>query len=157
MSVTTLDGQTLTKRQARRAQRQGQMIVVQAPQRPLWKRWWLSRLVGYGVVAVVAVVVLAWKSLFGAGRWRSLGWPVWVAGLAVAALGPTALRGIPEPVDLYAITSCPALPDRSVDPICQMAVGRSSAAATRTVNGVEHLFCSPECVRTFDRLPTGER
>ena len=79
------------------------------------------------------------------------------AGLAVAALGPTALRGIPEPVDLYAITSCPALPDRSVDPICQMAVGRSSAAATRTVNGVEHLFCSPECVRTFDRLPTGEQ
>ena len=88
MSVTTLDGQTLTKRQARRAQRQGQMIVVQAPQRPLWKRWWLSRLVGYGVVAVVAVVVLAWKSLFGAGRWRSLGWPVWVAGLAVAARSP---------------------------------------------------------------------
>lgn len=75
------------------------------------------------------------------------------AGMAVTALGSTALRGTPDPVDLYAITACPAVPDRAVDPVCHMAVDRPSAAAARTRDGVEHLFCSPECAATFDRLP----
>ena len=78
------------------------------------------------------------------------------AGMAVAALGPTSLRSFPEPIDLYAITSCPALPDRAVDPICQMAVTRSHAAATRTAAGIEHLFCSRECAATFDRSSPSE-
>lgn len=78
------------------------------------------------------------------------------AGMAVAALGPTSLRSFPEPIDLYAITSCPALPDRAVDPICQMAVTRSHAAATSTAAGIEHLFCSRECAATFDRSSPSE-
>lgn len=78
------------------------------------------------------------------------------AGMAVATLGPTPLSGISEPVELYAITSCPALPDRAVDPTCRMAVVRSEAAASRADDGVEHLFCSLECATAFDRSSASE-
>jgi len=75
------------------------------------------------------------------------------AGMAVTALGPTKVRGTPEPMDLYTITACPTVPDRAVDPVCHMAVDRSRAAATRTRDGTEHLFCSTQCAATFDLLP----
>ena len=74
------------------------------------------------------------------------------AGMAVTDLGPTTLRGTPQPVDLYAITACTAVPDRVLDPVCHMAVDRSRAAATRIHRGAEHLFCSLECAAAFDLL-----
>lgn len=73
------------------------------------------------------------------------------AGMNVEPLGPRSLRGIPEPLELYAVTPCPAEPSRVVDPTCHMAVERTLAAATRTVAGTEHHFCSLDCADTFDR------
>lgn len=74
------------------------------------------------------------------------------AHMSVVAKGPTMLRGAPDPVEVYALTPCAAQPDRAIDPICLMAVDRTGAAGTRSAGGTEHVFCSAECLNTFDRL-----
>ncbi len=72
------------------------------------------------------------------------------AGMTVQQLGPTALRGSSEPMDVYSIIACADVPDRTLDPICRMAVERSFAVATRSVGGVDYRFCSIDCVAAFD-------
>ena len=42
----------------------------------------------------------------------------------------------------------------SLDPICGMSVTRASAAASRTVEGTEYLFCSTGCATRFDESLT---
>jgi hypothetical protein len=63
--------------------------------RPWWRRWWLTALLGWLIVgayratlgAVLGTRVL-WRTSF--GRWRTYGWPVWVAVGAVAHPAPLA-------------------------------------------------------------------
>ncbi len=74
------------------------------------------------------------------------------SGMTVSELGDATLRGIADPIALFAVTACEETPDRAVDPVCLMAVARQHAAARRMVDGVEHLFCSAECATSFDRL-----
>lgn len=70
-------------------------------------------------------------------------------GMEVVELGATVLRGVKLPVDLFAVTPCPPVEGRAVDPICRMAV-MPPAAANRTHGTHRHYFCSPECARAFD-------
>ena len=41
-------------------------------------------------------------------------------------------------------------PVTAIDPVCGMTVDRTTAAAHRTVEGVEYSFCNPGCAATFD-------
>lgn len=75
------------------------------------------------------------------------------ADMGTEFLGPTPLRGIPDPIDSYAVTPCPAEPDRVIDPVCHMAVERSFAAAVRTVEGTSYYFCSTRCVESSGHGP----
>lgn len=72
------------------------------------------------------------------------------AGMDVTDLGPTHLRGAPNPVTLHAITPCPAEPNRAIDPVCKMAVDPARAAATRARDDTSYTFCSTACADLFD-------
>ena len=73
-------------------------------------------------------------------------------GVAARSLGPTPLRGLPEPLELFEVVPCAALPDRLVDPVCRMAVVRPGVAWVNH-DGHEFLFCSLACVSTFAADP----
>ncbi len=47
--------------------------------------------------------------------------------------------------------TAPAIGETAVDPVCRMTVGKGSAAATRTFDGVTYYFCSAGCAEAFDR------
>lgn len=68
-------------------------------------------------------------------------------------LGPRLLRHITEPVDVWTLPL--GLQNGLIDPVCHMTVGAGSL--TVTVNGREHLFCSPECRETFSAQRGGTR
>jgi YHS domain-containing protein len=40
-----------------------------------------------------------------------------------------------------------------IDPVCRMAVDPNESPVSRTCDGVEIWFCSPECAVVFDRHP----
>lgn len=71
------------------------------------------------------------------------------AGLDTVALGPTPLRNVLEPVELFAIEVCPTHVDLSIDPVCRMRVSCQAAVARIRQNGVEFWLCSVECARMF--------
>ena len=70
-------------------------------------------------------------------------------GLDTVPLGPTRLRNILEPVELYAIELCPTHIDLSVDPVCRMRLSCQAAVARVRHGGVEHWLCSLDCARAF--------
>jgi YHS domain-containing protein len=45
----------------------------------------------------------------------------------------------------------PVAGESAVDPVCGMTVGKASATATRTLDGVTYYFCSIACAEAFDR------
>lgn len=46
-----------------------------------------------------------------------------------------------------------AAPGEMTDPVCGMQLLPAAAAATRTVQGMEFVFCSPRCAERFDAAP----
>lgn len=64
-------------------------------------------------------------------------------------------KNVAEPVTLYALTlaSQPDVANLPIDPVCRMAVDPKESAVSRTRDGVEIWFCSPECAVVFDRHP----
>ena len=64
-------------------------------------------------------------------------------------------KNVAEPVTLYALTlaSQPNVANLPIDPVCRMAVDPKESAGSRTRDGVEIWFCSPECAVVFDRHP----
>lgn len=75
--------------------------------------------------------------------------------VALRERGRQALRNVAEPVLLFEAVregqrSNEGLP---VDPVCRMAVDPTNAAGSLRHNGVEHHFCSLECVQKFAEHP----
>lgn len=75
------------------------------------------------------------------------------AGVRVEPMGAVRLRNIPEPVELYEVTSANLTRDPAIDPVCKMQVARSGAAGHIIFEGDHYYFCSIECVKRFVRSP----
>jgi adenylate cyclase len=78
-----------------------------------------------------------------------------IDGVEMHERGRRSLRNVGEPVSLYA-----AVPsgerDREglpIDPVCRMAVDPEHGAGTLVHEGLEHHFCSLECVAKFAADP----
>ncbi|HEY8544277.1 MAG TPA: adenylate/guanylate cyclase domain-containing protein [Acidimicrobiales bacterium] len=71
------------------------------------------------------------------------------ADLDTVPLGPTRLRNILEPVELFAIEICPTHVDLSVDPVCRMRLSCQTAVARIRHANTEHWLCSLDCARAF--------
>lgn len=71
----------------------------------------------------------------------------------IAHRGRVALKNLPDPIELYAIT----LPDLArryvIDPVCQMQVDSLAAGGTFLLAGRQWWFCSSECARRFEGSP----
>lgn len=75
------------------------------------------------------------------------------AGIDTESVGTFRLRNIAEPVELYAIgLRAHPLPG-GVDPVCRMYVPRARAAGWLRLDGVDDLFCSLSCARSFASAP----
>lgn len=70
-------------------------------------------------------------------------------GIGVRPIGPTTLRNILEPVELFALAMVPEAPDCDIDPVCRMQVDRRSAAGRIRYSGRDWHFCSIGCVGAF--------
>ena len=73
------------------------------------------------------------------------------AGLQPAPLGPSVLRNVLEPVELWTARLTEDL--RPLDPVCRMPVAPDDAAGRLRHDGVEWLFCSLECAARFATRP----
>lgn len=66
----------------------------------------------------------------------------------VRSLGARELKGLLESVELVELVLCPHPEDRSVDPVCGMALG-DDAAASVLLDGQRTDFCSRDCLRRW--------
>ncbi len=78
---------------------------------------------------------------------------VTAADLDAVSLGPHRLRNVLDPVELWAIELCATHIDISVDPVCRMRLSCQAAVARVRYEGMEHRFCSLECVAAFTSDP----
>jgi len=69
--------------------------------------------------------------------------------LDLASLGSRALKGVTDPVELFAVPSDGELAVRFADPICGMELDPASADAQLNWHGRQVLFCSADCLRRF--------
>lgn len=84
---------------------------------------------------------------------KSLAQHAAMVGMRVLPLGPVPLRGWPDPVQLFEVVACPTVPDRRIDPVCRMAVERSTANGWLRRSHEEYWFCSVECAGAFAARP----
>lgn len=75
------------------------------------------------------------------------------ADLDVVALGHHQLRNVLDPVALWAVELCATQVDVSVDPVCRMRLSCQAAIGRVRHEGVEHRFCSLDCVAAFAAAP----
>lgn len=75
-------------------------------------------------------------------------------GIAIASLGPIALRNMRDPVELFTLNILEQEHHQVLDPVCRMLVIRESAAGHLHHDGVEYWFCSLDCVRQFADHPS---
>jgi class 3 adenylate cyclase/YHS domain-containing protein len=76
------------------------------------------------------------------------------SGLVATALGPTWLKNVSEPVDLYWIADHTSPPTTQVlDPVCRMFVDADRAPAKLPWGDRGWYFCSFECAATFTASP----
>ena len=75
-------------------------------------------------------------------------------GVAFVRLGPRRLKGLAEPLELYAARPAgPAPRARRIDPVCRMELGEAEVAARLALDGTERVFCSEACLRKFVAAP----
>ena len=72
---------------------------------------------------------------------------------AVRERGPRRFRNVTRPVAVYALEIENNVGVLPIDPVCRMAVEPERAAATRSVDGRDLYFCSPDCAAAFDAEP----
>lgn len=75
------------------------------------------------------------------------------AGLAVTGLGPTTLRNVTEPVEVFAIDFGAGCPRTDIDPDCRMRLQDRTTTTTLAHRGVTYRFCSTACVQRFTARP----
>ena len=73
------------------------------------------------------------------------------ADLAPTPLGPSILRNVLEPVELW--TARLVEEARPLDPVCRMPVSPDEAAGRLSHRGVEWLFCTLDCAGRFAANP----
>lgn len=78
------------------------------------------------------------------------------AHMPVTSLGPTVLRNVRQPVELFSLELSHD-DGVAVDPVCRMRVARESAAGQLRVDGVDYWFCSLQCARAFLADPNAYR
>jgi YHS domain-containing protein len=76
------------------------------------------------------------------------------AGLEATALGPTWLKNVSNPVELYWIADHTAPPTtQALDPVCRMFVDADRAPAKLPWAGQSWHFCSFDCAASFMASP----
>lgn len=68
-------------------------------------------------------------------------------GLAVRSLGPVTLKNLRGALELFAVQLMQSAD--VIDPVCRMRVSPQRAAAHLELDGVEHWFCSRDCLQRF--------
>ena len=69
------------------------------------------------------------------------------------ALGPHALKGVSDPVDLFEVRTSEDTIAREADPVCGMELDDATAEAHLSWEGRRLLFCSEGCLRRFLERP----
>lgn len=67
--------------------------------------------------------------------------------------GPVALKNLPEPIDLYAISMANLARRYEIDPVCQMQVEAQRDGNTIFLEGRQWWFCSSACAQRFEKTP----
>ena len=67
--------------------------------------------------------------------------------------GRVALKNLPEPIDLYAITLAQLARRYAIDPVCQMQVDARAGGNTVFLRGRQWWFCSSACAQRFEKTP----
>lgn len=75
------------------------------------------------------------------------------AGIAVADLGPVHLKNVKGAVPLFSLALVLGITETPVDPVCQAAVDRRTAAGHLRYGGEEYWFCSLTCAAAFASNP----
>jgi class 3 adenylate cyclase len=71
-------------------------------------------------------------------------------GVEFLHIGKRRLKGLAEDHELFEARAAGAPPgERVVDPVCGMELGPAEVAVSLTREGVEHSFCSEDCLRKF--------
>lgn len=74
------------------------------------------------------------------------------AEIKVRCLGPTPLRNLTTPIELFEVVR-PGASDRAIDPVCRMMVHPSTAVGRLVYAGTGYLFCSLDCAAKFAAQP----
>ena len=75
-------------------------------------------------------------------------------GVEWTRIGNQRLKGLATEVELFEPRAAAAdTIEKVTDPVCGMELGKGEVAAHLTRNGVEHSFCSDDCLRQFVRAP----
>lgn len=82
----------------------------------------------------------------------------WLAGaqdpaFTLVPVGKVKLKNLPGAVELHAVYLADLPRQRVLDPVCQMMVDTSSAAAQRQFEGRRFWFCSASCAARFAAAP----
>ena len=77
-----------------------------------------------------------------------------VGNVEFVAVGARRLKGISDEVELFEAKPAEhAAPARFIDPVCGMEMAETEVAARLSLEGVEHVFCSEECLRRYVDAP----
>jgi adenylate cyclase len=75
-------------------------------------------------------------------------------GVEWIRIGKQRLKGLAAEIELFeARMASVEVPEKVTDPVCGMEMGLREVAARLSLNGVEHSFCSDDCLRQFVRSP----
>jgi adenylate cyclase len=75
-------------------------------------------------------------------------------GVEWTRIGRERLKGLAAEIELFEPRPAAAEAiEKVTDPVCGMEMGRGEVAAQLTLDGVDHSFCSDDCLRQFVRAP----
>ncbi|HVW23811.1 MAG TPA: adenylate/guanylate cyclase domain-containing protein [Polyangiaceae bacterium] len=75
------------------------------------------------------------------------------AGLPVAELGAVSLKNVRGKVSLFSLALVVGVTETPIDPVCQTAVDRRTAAGRLSHDGNDYWFCSLTCAAAFASNP----
>jgi YHS domain-containing protein len=77
-------------------------------------------------------------------------------GVEFVPLGKRRLKGLASELVLFEARAAGAKSrEQYIDPVCGMEMAAEEVAARLTLEGVEHCFCSDECLRRYVASPEG--
>ena len=76
-----------------------------------------------------------------------------IQGIGFHPRGPTELRGIRHPVEIYEASCEDAAAALFIDPVCRMALDPKRSHGRLRHQGLEYHFCSERCLQAFRGAP----